>query len=81
MVQVQTQHELHINIEIDSRHYQVNVERMTGSQLLALAGAAAGNQLFRETPGPAEDQAVQPDQVVELHSGEKFYTVPVGNFG
>jgi hypothetical protein len=76
-----TKHELHINIQIDSRHYQVDTDHMTGAQLLALAGAPAGNQLFRELPGSGDDQAVRPDEVIELRSGTKFYTVPVGNFG
>jgi hypothetical protein len=78
---IDTQRDVQIEIEIDTRDYVVDQRRMTGAELLALAGAAEGNQLFRELPGHADDQPIRPDEAVELHRGEKFYTVPVGNFG
>jgi len=73
--------DVHINIQIDGEHYRLDRQQMTGKELFALAGVAAGNQLFREVPGPADDDPIRPEDIVQLHSGEKFYTVPVGNFG
>jgi len=75
------QPQLTINITIDGRHYAVHERYLTGAQILAVAGLPPGDQLFREVPGPGDDQPVGPDQVVELRDGEKFYAVPVGNFG
>jgi hypothetical protein len=76
-----TQPTLRINIAIDNVHYQVHERFLTGAQLLALAGLPGGDQLFREVPGPGDDEPVPPGKLVELHDGEKFYAVPVGNFG
>jgi hypothetical protein len=58
----------------------VHERYLTGAQILAVAGLPPAGQLFREVPGPGDDEPVGPDQVVELCDGEKFYAVPVGNF-
>ena len=47
----------------------------------AAADIAAANLLFREVPGPADDEAVADDQLITLRSGEHFYDMPPGNFG
>jgi hypothetical protein len=75
------QPQLTINITIDGKHYAVHERYLTGAQILALAGLPPGDQLFREVPGPGDDEPIAPGQVVELRDGEKFYAVPVGNFG
>lgn len=75
------QPQLTINITIDGQHYAVHDRYLTGAQILAVAGLPPADQLFREVPGPGDDEPVGPDQVVELRDGEKFYAVPVGNFG
>jgi hypothetical protein len=72
---------LTIHITIDNVHYQVHERFLTGAQLLALASLPPGDQLFREIPGPGDDEPIPPGKRVELHDGEKFYAVPVGNFG
>jgi hypothetical protein len=72
---------LTIHITIDSVRYEVHERYLTGAQLLALAGLPTGDHLFREVAGHGDDEPVAPDQVVELHDDEKFYAVPVGNFG
>lgn len=59
----------------------VDKREMTGAELLELAGIPEGNQLFREVSGTADDDPIGPDEPVELHRGEKFYAVPVDNFG
>mgnify|MGYP001206389234 CR=1 FL=1 len=71
----------HINIRINSEHYQVDVTSMTGLQIKQLAGIAAGNHLFVDTPGNGDDEQILDDRVVELRSGMAFYDVPVGNLG
>jgi hypothetical protein len=69
------------NITIDGQHYAVHERYLTGAQILAVAGLSSADQLFREVPGPGDDEPIAPDKVVELRDGEKFYAVPVGNFG
>lgn len=75
------QPQLTINIMIDGRHYAVHERYLTGAQILALAGLPPGDQLFRQVLGPGDDEPIAAGQVVELRDGEKFYAVPVGNFG
>jgi hypothetical protein len=75
------QPQLTINISIDGRHYAVDERCLTGAQILAIAGLPPGDQLFREVPGPGDDEPIAPSEEVELRDGEKFYAVPVGNFG
>lgn len=72
---------LTINIRIDDVLYEVHERSLTGAQLLALAGLPSVDQLFREVPGPGEDEPIPAGKLVELRDGEKFYAVPVGNFG
>ena len=75
------QPQLTIKISIDSRHYVVHERYLTGAQILGLAGLPSDDQLFREVPGSCDDEPIGPTEVVELRDGEKFYAVPVGNFG
>jgi hypothetical protein len=72
---------LTIHILIDNVPYEVHERFVTGAQLLALAGLPPDDQLFREVAGHGDDEPIQPDIKVELRDGEKFYAVPVGNFG
>lgn len=75
------QHQLTVNITIDGRHYAVHERSLTGAQILGVAGLPPSDQLFLDVPGPGDDEPIAPGQVVELHDGDKFYAVPVGNFG
>lgn len=70
-----------VNIVIDNRHFEVDVEQMTGAQLKQLAGIPEANLLFREVHGPGDDEPIQNDTVVRLHNGDHFYDMPPGNFG
>ena len=72
---------LTIHITIDNVRYETHERYVTGAQLLAMAGLPSGDQLFREVAGHGDDEPIAADQVVGLHDGEKFYAVPVGNFG
>jgi hypothetical protein len=73
--------DIKINIVIDNRHFQVNIEEMTGAQLKQLAGIPLANLLFLEVHGPGEDEQIQDTTVVQLHDGDHFYDMPPGNFG
>ena len=75
------QRRLTIHILIDNVPYEVHERFLTGAQLLARAGLPPGDQLFREVAGHGDDEPIQPGMEVELRDGEKFYAVPVGNFG
>ncbi len=75
------EHQLTVNITIDGRHYALHERALTGAQILAVAGLPPGDQLFLDVSGPGDDEPIAPGQVVELHDGDKFYAVPVGNFG
>ncbi len=70
-----------IRIFINDQPYFAPKSRMTGSEILALAGLPATNQLFLDVPGPGDDVPVSPDADFELRPGQKFYDVPVGTFG
>lgn len=76
-----TNTEVNVTILISDREYHVQVEEMTGLQLKELAGIPSTNILYREIRGPGEDEKIDNDTVVHLHSGDKFYDMPPGNFG
>lgn len=70
-----------INIFINDDRYAVADGKMTGRELMELAGVTEGNHLFLEVPGPDDDRPVRPEEEVDLRSGMRFYDVPVGNLG
>jgi hypothetical protein len=70
-----------VRIFIDDRAFFAPQRSMTGAALLALAELPPANQLFLEVNGPVDDKPIGPSDVVHLHSGMKFYDVPVGTFG
>ena len=70
-----------IRIFVNNEPFFAPKPRMTGAEILAVAGVAEGNQLFLEIPGPGDDRPIRPEEAVELRSGMKFYDVPVGTFG
>lgn len=69
------------NILVNHKHLKVEGDRATGEQIKELAGIPGANLLFRESPGPGDDEAIANDAVVELHDGDRFYDMPPGNFG
>jgi len=70
-----------INIRINQRHYKVEVEQMSGTQLKELAAIPTANLLFREVHGPGDDEQISDTTVVHLHDSDEFYDMPPGNFG
>ena len=65
-------------IKIDKENFHVESERMTGAELRQLPTPAIGpdRDLFLIKPGPAEDERIADDQVVELKDGMHFFTAP-----
>ncbi|HYN50704.1 MAG TPA: multiubiquitin domain-containing protein [Thermoleophilaceae bacterium] len=70
-----------VTVIINQRPYHFEVEQITGADLKRAADVAPANLLFREVPGPKDDEPIADDQVVTLHSGDHFYDMPPGNFG
>jgi hypothetical protein len=75
------EHRSQLRIFVNDQPYFAPEPVMTGAEILAMAGLPAANQLFLEVPGPADDRPVLLDERVKLHTGMKFYDVPVGTFG
>ena len=65
------------NIQIDRAHFQVTLERMTGTQLRNLPTPPVGPELdlFEVVPG-GSDRKIADDQVVEIRNGLRFFTAP-----
>ena len=73
---------LTINIRIDNVPYKVHERFLTGAQLLALAVTCRpATSSSGKYPAMATRSLSCAGKLVELHDGEKFYAVPVGNFG
>lgn len=70
-----------VTVIINQRPYHFDVDDLTGAELKQAAGIAPANLLFREVPGPKDDEPIADDQVVTLESGDHFYDMPPGNFG
>ena len=70
-----------VTVIINQRPYHFEVEELTGAQLKEAAAIAPANLLFREVPGPNDDEPIADDLVVALKSGDHFYDMPPGNFG
>ncbi|MGJ5814463.1 hypothetical protein [Paludibaculum fermentans] len=77
MTEQQKEHDPHVvEIVIDRVEYK-SPTQTTGAALYALGHVAAGYRLFRESPGPREDEPIANDQTqVKVHAHEKFYSSP-----
>ncbi len=72
----QLQEEKEVEIIIDRKHL-LSPKKTTGAALYVLGGVPAGYQLYRETPGPAEDEPIPNDATpIRVHRNEKFYSSP-----
>jgi len=74
------QHQEHdprlVEIVIDRTEYK-SPAQTTGAALYALGHVPADYKLFRETPGPREDEPIANDQTqIKVHPHEKFYSSP-----
>jgi len=76
MSEHQDKHTKQVNITIDHKHLE-SPTPTTGAALYVLGGVQAGHTLYREVPGPHDDQPVPNDSAeIHLHDGEKFYSEP-----
>lgn len=67
-----------IVIHIDHKPYKAPKERMTGSELRALADPDIGPDydLYRVVPGREDDDLIGDTEEVELKNGMHFYSAP-----
>jgi len=71
----------HIEVTIDGQHYRTPDDEMTGTRLKALATVPANYQIFLEVRGPGPDRGIRDDEVIQLKSDMRFYTVVPGTLG
>jgi hypothetical protein len=63
-----------IEIIIDRKHLR-SPRKTTGAALYVLGGVPANYTLYRETPGPEEDEPIPNDATpIRVHRHEKFYS-------
>ena len=65
-----------VKIIIDREHLK-SPSKTTGAALYLLGKVQSGWTLYRETPGPREDERIPNDQtVVHVEEDAKFYSTP-----
>jgi len=70
------EHHHEVDIIIDREHLK-SPKETTGAALYTLGKVQAGFTLYRETPGPREDEPITNDHTpVRVHEHEKFYSTP-----
>ena len=64
-------------IHIDKKQYKVQEDTLTGAALRALPepDIASNYELVLQVPG-GDDRQIADDEVVELHNGMHFFSVP-----
>lgn len=67
----------HFEIQIDRKHYRVELKHMTGLQLRALPTPPIGpdRDLFEVVPG-GTDRKICDDEIVEMRNGLRFFSAP-----
>ena len=67
----------HFEIRIDRDHFTVEADSLTGQQLRRLPNPDIGpdRDLFEVVPG-GSDRKIEPQTVVEMRSGLRFFTAP-----
>jgi len=65
-----------VDIIIDREHLK-SPKETTGAALYALGKVQPDFTLYRETPGPREDERIPNDHTrIHVHEHEKFYSTP-----
>ena len=64
-------------IQIDRAHYTVSQRELTGAQIRRVPPIPIGpdRDLFEVVPG-GQDRKIEDADVVEIHSGQRFFTAP-----
>jgi len=67
----------HFEIQIDRKHFTVEENQLSGSQLRGLPSPAIGpdRDLFEVVPG-GTDLKIGDEQVVEMRNGLRFFSAP-----
>ncbi|WP_309713552.1 multiubiquitin domain-containing protein [Armatimonas sp.] len=68
-------------LRIDDHHYVTDAEKLTGAELLALAGKTPAGYHLRQRMRGGQVRPVTPEQVVDLREPgvERFMTIPKEN--
>ncbi len=68
----------HISIRMDGRELAVSQRRISGAELRALGGLPGSDEkdLYLESPGISEDRLVSDNDVIDLHAGMTFFSLP-----
>lgn len=69
------------NIVIDDHHYKAPKTDMSGTELKELGHVPANMKLFKRNPGPDPDDPIGDAEIVQLHDGDHFYSLPPGVVG
>jgi len=64
-----------VPIFIDNKPYKAPRRRMTGGEILDLAGEREGRVLWEEEKD-GKERRIEDDEIVELRDDEKFFTTP-----
>ena len=62
-------------IFIDNKDYEATKPRMSGSEILALAGDGDDRVLWKEERD-GKERRISDDEEIELHEDERFFTTP-----
>lgn len=65
-----------VDITIDAHMYKLPRHRVTGEALRALVPVPSDRDLWREVPGPHDDQLIRPEETYTILDGAQFYTAP-----
>lgn len=65
-----------VDITIDGAPYQVPRHRVAGETLRALVPVPQDRDLWREVPGPHDDQLIRVGESYVVLDGAHFYTAP-----
>ena len=69
-----------VEITIDDEPYTAPDHKMAVRDIIALAGVSADDHYLKELKGKREQVSYKdkPDEVITLHKGSTFVTVPIG---
>ena len=75
-IETHSNHHREVDIIIDRERLKTPAET-TGAALYVLGKVQPGWTLYRETPGPREDEPIPNDHtVIHVHENAKFYSTP-----
>jgi hypothetical protein len=76
----EAKHEHDYFIFVDGAKVYFETDEVTGAQIKQRAGKPDNYQLFLEQPG-RPDKLIQDQELVKIHNGQHYHTVPPATFG